>query len=89
MGTNHYVDVFGFNADGAQVVDDVIAGRRYGHHDLGQPAPARLRILDQRGMTAGVKEHITLRVAQQVGGDRHLDHLAAVGVRPEKALAQP
>src|SRR5215212_5360269 len=45
VGANHYVDVLGFNADGAQVVEDVIAGRRYGHHDLGQPAPARLCIL--------------------------------------------
>ena len=26
MGANHYVDVFGFNADGAQIVEDVIPG---------------------------------------------------------------
>ena len=68
MRAHHDVDVVGRQADARRGRSRTLSpGGMIGIMILAMPAPARLRILGHRGMTAGVEQHVALRVAQQAG----------------------
>ena len=88
MRADDDVDIVALQADAGERGDDIVAGRHDRRHQPGETAPARLGVVRQRRVAAGIEQHIALRMAQQRAAHRHVEGLAPIGIGEIEAFAR-
>ena len=90
MRAHHHVDIVACQTDAAERSDDIVAGLHDRRHQLGEAAPARLRLLGDRRVAAGIEQHIAgvWRSSAQHTGSSIVSLRAASGMKDALAHAQ-
>src|SRR6185437_6018492 len=86
MRVHDYVDIIRVQSDAGETRQQCLVRTHDRLHCPCESTPALFGVIDDRGMTAGIEQYVTLLVPDQGAAHRQVDHLVAVGAGDINAL---